>query len=120
DQYTFVAAPTVTSLAPTAGPTAAGTNVVITGTNLPAATAVKFGATDATGFVVNSAVQITATAPAGAAGTVDVTVTTAGGTSATKIGRASCREGVQIAVGLDPTKGPTAGGTKVGVTRTNL
>jgi hypothetical protein len=36
----------------------------------------------ATGFTVNSATQITATAPAGT-GTVDVRVTTAGGTSAT-------------------------------------
>ncbi len=47
------------------------------------ATAVNFGATNATSFTVNSATQITATAPAGR-GTVDITVTTpAGGTSGT-------------------------------------
>ncbi|WP_206764500.1 putative Ig domain-containing protein, partial [Comamonas suwonensis] len=53
-----------------------------TGTNLSGATAVTFGATAATGYTINSATQITATAPAGT-GTVDVRVTTTGGTSAT-------------------------------------
>ena len=61
--------------------------MTITGTDFTGATAVKFGTTAATGFTVNSATSITATAPAGAAGTVDVTVTTPGGTSATSAGR---------------------------------
>jgi hypothetical protein len=78
-----VAPPTVTGIVPTSGSTAGGTSVAITGTNLTAATAVRFGATNATSFTVNSATSITATSPAGAAGTVDITVTTAGGTSAT-------------------------------------
>jgi hypothetical protein len=43
---------------------------------------VKFGTTAAT-ITADSATSLTATAPAEAAGTVDVTVTTAGGTSAT-------------------------------------
>ena len=47
------------------------------------ATAWKFGANNALSFTVNSATTITALAPAGSAGTIDVTVTTAGGTSAT-------------------------------------
>jgi hypothetical protein len=42
---------------------------------------VKFGSTDAASYTVNSANSITAKAPAGS-GTVDVTVTTVGGTSA--------------------------------------
>lgn len=82
DQFTYVAAPTVTALAPATGPTAGGGTVVVTGTNFAGTTAVTFGATPATGFTVNSATQITATAPAGT-GTVDVRVTTAGGTSST-------------------------------------
>jgi hypothetical protein len=57
--------------------------VIITGTNLTGATAVMFGGLAAGSFTVNSATQITATSPAGSAGTVDVTVTTAGGTSTT-------------------------------------
>lgn len=74
--------PTVTALSPSSGPTSGGTQVVVTGTNLASATAVRFGAIPAS-FTVNSATQITATAPAGSSGTVDVTVTTAAGTSST-------------------------------------
>ena len=51
--------------------------MTITGTNFTGATAVKFGATNAASFTVNSATSITATSPAGS-GTVDVTVTTVG------------------------------------------
>ncbi len=79
-------APTVTSLTPTTGTSAGGTSVVITGTNFTGATAVKFGTTNATSFTVDSDTQITATSPAHAAGTVDVRVTTPGGTSATGAG----------------------------------
>jgi hypothetical protein len=75
--------PTVTGLAPTSGPAAGGTSVVITGTNFTGVSAVSFGGTAATTFTVDNATQITATAPAHAAGVVDVTVTAAGGTSTT-------------------------------------
>ncbi|WP_205598420.1 IPT/TIG domain-containing protein, partial [Caulobacter sp. 17J65-9] len=75
DQYTYVAAPTVTSVSPTAGPTGGGTTVTITGTGFAAANptgAVKFGATVAT-YTINSNTQITATSPANSAGTYDIT-----------------------------------------------
>ena len=86
DQFTYVAptpAPTVTAISPTSGPTTGGTTVTITGTDLTGATAVTFGSTPATGVVVASSTSLTAISPAGSAGTVDVTVTTPGGTSAT-------------------------------------
>jgi hypothetical protein len=83
DQFTFVAAPTVTNVSPNSGSDAGGTSVTITGTGFTNASAVNFGATLATTFNVDSDTQITAGSPAHAAGTVDVTVTTAGGTSAT-------------------------------------
>ena len=85
DQYTYIAAPpapTVTGVSPTSGPTAGGTSVTITGTNFTGASAVKFGATAGHDLHGEQRTTITATAPAGT-GTVDVTVTTAGGTSAT-------------------------------------
>lgn len=82
DQFTYVAAPSVTSISPNTGLRAGGTSVTINGTGLTGATAVTFGATQATSFTVNSASQITATSPAGS-GTVDIRVTTAGGTSGT-------------------------------------
>ena len=75
--------PTVTGIAPAVGPITGGTSVVLTGTNFSGATAVYFGSVAATSFTVNSATQITVTTPAESAGTVDITVTTAGGTSAT-------------------------------------
>ena len=78
-----IATLTVTGISPSSGTTAGGTSVVITGTNFTGTTAVKFGSANAIGFTVNSATQITATAPARSVGTVDITVTTAGGTSAT-------------------------------------
>ncbi len=82
---TVNALPTVTSVSPASGPSTGGTYVTITGSNFIGVTAVRFGATAATGFTVNSSTQITATSPAGAAGTVDIRVTTAGGTSVTSV-----------------------------------
>ncbi|MBJ2143629.1 IPTL-CTERM sorting domain-containing protein [Delftia acidovorans] len=120
DQFTYVAAPTVTSVSPTAGPAAGGTSVVITGTNLSGATAVTFGATAATGFTVNSATQITATAPAGSPGTVDVRVTTTGGTSATGAADQFTYVATPTVTSISPTSGPQAGGTTVTLTGTNL
>ncbi|WP_237736703.1 beta strand repeat-containing protein, partial [Delftia acidovorans] len=120
DQFTYVAAPTVTSVSPTAGPAAGGTSVVITGTNLSGATAVTFGGTAATGFTVNSATQITATAPAGSPGTVDVRVTTTGGTSATGAADQFTYVATPTVTSISPTSGPQAGGTTVVLTGTNL
>ena len=71
--------PTVTAISPTSGPTAGGTVVTVTGTNL-AGGGVRFGSTPATS-VSCGATSCTATSPAGT-GTVDVSVTTAAGTSA--------------------------------------
>ena len=81
--FTYAAAPTVTSISPTSGPIAGGTNLIITGTNFTGATGVTIGGTAATNLVVNSPTSITVTAPAHAAGTASVLVTTPGGTNAT-------------------------------------
>jgi hypothetical protein len=76
-------APTVTAVSPNGGPPAGGSSVTITGTNFTGASAVSFGGTAAARFAVNGATSITALSPAGSVGTVDVTVTTGNGTSAT-------------------------------------
>jgi IPT/TIG domain len=119
DQYTYVAAPTVTSVSPTGGPTAGGTTVTITGTNLTGASAVKFGATNATNVSVKSATNVTAAAPAGS-GTVDVTVTTAGGASATSNNDKYTYVPPPTVMSISPSSGPTAGGTIVTITGTNF
>jgi beta-glucanase (GH16 family) len=122
DHFTYATAlvPTVNMLAPTTGPAAGGTSVVITGTNLTGATAVKFGTAAATGLTGNTATQITVTSPAGT-GTVDVTVTTASGTSAVNAVDKFTYTGPPPTVTmLAPTTGPAAGGTSVVITGTNL
>ncbi|MGX0962453.1 hypothetical protein AB7M63_002902 [Bradyrhizobium japonicum] len=122
DQYTYVAAPTVTSITPTSGPTGGGTSVIITGTNLSTTTGaagVKFGAINAASYTVNSNTQITATAPAGT-GTVDVTVTTVGGTSATTASDQFTYVAAPTVTSISPTTGPGGGGTTVTITGTNF
>ena len=57
-------APTLTSLSPTRGPV--GTSVILAGTSFTAATSVSFNGTNAPGFVINSATQLTVPVPAGA------------------------------------------------------
>ena len=87
DTFQYVAAttgaPSVTGLSLTTGPAAGGTTVTIYGTNFTGATAtaVQFGAVNATSYTVDSATQITAVSPVGSPGYVDITVTTPGGTS---------------------------------------
>ena len=120
DQFTYVGAPSVTSIAPSAGPTGGGTTVVITGTNLSGATAVKFGATAATAFTVNSTTQITATSPAGGAGAVDITVNTAGGTSATSASDSFTYVAPPTVSSIAPISGPATGGTLVTITGSNF
>src|SRR5487761_922230 len=73
--------PAVTKVSPSSGPTTGGSTVTISGTNLSGATAVKFGTTTAT-VSADPVTSITATSPSGSAGTVNVRVTTPGGTSA--------------------------------------
>ena len=74
--------PTITNIQPNTGPPSGGTKVMITGTGLSEASEVKFGATNATSFSVNSSTSITATAPSGS-GIADVVVVTPHGVSAT-------------------------------------
>ena len=81
-KYTYLAPPSVESITPTQGTETGGNSVTITGTSFTGATAVKFGANPAKSFEVKSATEIKAESPAGT-GTVDVTVTTPGGESAT-------------------------------------
>ena len=75
------APPVVTQINPAGGPAAGGTSVVITGSGFTGATSVGFGVTSAPQMTVDSDTQITATSPTGS-GTVDVTVVTPAGTSA--------------------------------------
>ena len=104
--------PAVTGISLSRGPATGGTAVTITGTNLTGATAVDFGSTAAT-ITSDTATQITAVSPAGT-GVVDVTVTTAGGTSAKS--SADQFSYTPVVAGISPASGPATGGTTVTIT----
>jgi hypothetical protein len=126
DQFSYVyvtaPAPAVTGIAPTAGTTAGGTVVTISGSNLTGATAVSFGGTAAGSFTVNSDGQITATSPALAAGTVDIAVTTPSATSTTSAADqfTYVAAAVPAVTGLTPSSGSTGGGTLAMINGSNF
>ena len=105
-------APTLTKLSPKKGAPAGGTSVTIPGTGFSGASAGSFGSTPAASFVVASSTSITAVAPAHTSETVDVTVTTPGGTSAL-VSKDRCKYGSPTVGALAPASGPLAGGTSV-------
>ncbi len=110
--------PKVTSLQPAGGTASGGTTVTVNGTGFTGASAVNFGpGHPGTGLGVSPAgpdgtQQLTVTSPAGS-GTVDVTVTTPLGTSPAVTGDQFTY--LQV-TSINPTTGPTSGGTTVTVT----
>ncbi|MBI3173792.1 MAG: IPT/TIG domain-containing protein [Chloroflexi bacterium] len=113
--FTFVG-PSITNITPNSGPVAGGTSVVITGTGFTGATGFTFGGTNATCTVISDT-QINCTAPSHTAGAVDVVVTVPGG-SATSVGGFTY---IATAItGMNPTSGPTSGGTTVVITGTGF
>ncbi len=127
DQYTYELLPNVTSVAPQAGPVAGGTSVILTGSDFTNATQVTVGSTPVTAacpatpcYTVNSATQITVTMPAEAAATVDITVTTPGGTSATGVADTYAYAPIPTITKLTPNHGSILGGADVTVTGTGF
>jgi alpha-tubulin suppressor-like RCC1 family protein len=111
--------PSVSGVSPASGPQPGGTSVTITGANLAEASSVRFGATTASSFTVNSVTSITATSPAGA-GVVDVTVTTPVSTSGTNATDKFSYLPPPTVTKVKANKGPASGGTSVTITGTAL
>ena len=109
----------VANVEPHEGPTGGGTQVAINGIDLSGATAVDFGSTAAASFKVESSTSITAVSPAGS-GTVDVTVTTPEGTSATSPADRFSYGNLPSVTAINPTSGEESGGTSVSVTGANF
>jgi len=107
-RYRYVETPVVTDVTPARGPTAGGTRVVIRGSGFEEADRVAFGATAAR-IVSVAPTRIEATSPAHAAGSVDVTVSNLGVTSATSVADGFTYEDVP-APGPGPS-GPSAPST---------
>jgi len=113
DRFTYVfAQPVITGISPTSGPAAGGTSVIITGSHFTGATKVLFGSAAASSVTLNSDIQITAVSPGGS-GTVDVKVTTPGGTSVPITAGRFTYVPAPIVTAVSPTSGPAAGGTSV-------
>ncbi len=120
DRFTYLAEPAVSKVEPEKGPSEGGASVTITGERLGGATAVSFGDVPATDVVAVSEDEVTATTPAHAEGAVDVTVTTADGTSAaTALDRYTYVARPSVSA-VEPGAGTIAGGTAVTIRGTNL
>ena len=111
--------PTVTAISPNQPSKKGTTKVTITGSEFEEATEVKFGAAKATSVAVKqNGTIIEAVAPAGK-GTVDVTVTTPAGTSASSEADRFYYSKPAVKK-VSPKKGPELGGTTVTISGTNL
>jgi hypothetical protein len=113
DRFTYDAPPTLTRMKGKTGPVGGGTTVTITGSHFTAGTSVRFGTTPAASVTVTSPTSLTAVSPAHLAGSVDVTVTTAGGSSATST--ADRFKFTPTVTQVSPSSGSTAGGETVTV-----
>ncbi len=125
--FSYLVSPVVTSIAPAVGPLSNPGAVAIFGTDLNGATAVDFGQNAGT---IASIIQtdppadlweIVAIPPnATTTGTVDVTVTTPGGTSATSPNDEFTYTAAPIINTVYPQKSALAGGLQVSITGSGL
>lgn len=116
----YVPVPRLISLSGTIGPASGGTSVTISGTGFTGATAVAFGGTAAASFVVNGDTSITVVTPVTGAGTVDVTVTTAGGTNALSPNDRFTFVATPTVSSVSPNRGTIWGSTSVTITGTHF
>lgn len=115
--------PTLFAVLPASGPTTGGNLVLLLGFNLSGATSVTFGGTPATILAQDpSGLLLAVLAPAHAAGSVPVVVTTPAGTSApaTYTYVAAPVPPPPTVIAIAPPTGPTTGGTPFTIVGTNL
>jgi RHS repeat-associated protein len=111
--------PMLMMVSPNSGAPAGGATVSISGSNFTGATLLDFGTVPAN-FMVMSDSSISATSPAESAGTVDITIRNASGTSTIGSQDHYTFAAVPVITGLSPAQGPTAGGQAVTITGTGL
>ena len=110
--------PAITGVSPSSGPTAGGSSVTITGTDLTGATLVSFGGSTATACVVVSATLITCNTPSHSAGTVTISVTTPIATGVS--GSIYTYVSPPTISSISPAAGSSTGGTLVTIFGANL
>jgi hypothetical protein len=113
-------APTVTLVQPNSGPLSGGNTVTLTGTNFTGVTAVTFGGVAGTSVVLLSATSLQVNAPAGSAGTVNVVVDNASGSSPVTAQNQYTYQAPPTISSVAPASGPNSGSTTVVITGTNF
>jgi len=113
-------APTITSAKPDVGPTSGGTNVLVKGKNLQDVSngEVYFGSTEATDVIPHSSHEFHAIAPAGAEGTVSISVRIDAQTATLSNG--FTYEEIPTIQHVTPVRGPSAGGNRVQINGAGL
>jgi hypothetical protein len=84
--------------------------VTVTGSHLLGATAVRFGGVPVLSYTLIDDSHLAAVSPTHAAGVVDVTIVTDGGSSATSSADSYTYVAAPVVTGVSPKSGPTAGG----------
>ncbi len=117
--FSYVPAPTVTSITPASGPQAGGTTITITGGDFHSGATVFVGGAAATSVSMVSATTITARTPAGEPGPADVEVRNPDGqTGVLEDGFAYlAAPGLDV---VDPVEGLRTGGTAVTLSGSNF
>ena len=114
----------VNGVTPGGALTAGGTAVRISGYGFAPGSTVSFGGVAATSVVVVNPTLITAVAPAGATGTVGISVSTPSGSSASQPNAFSYRSAAAasgfVLTSVSPANGPAVGGTQVNITGTGF
>jgi hypothetical protein len=127
--FEYQPVPTVSAVSPDSGPTTGDTAITITGTGFNQGAVVKIAqgagagptAITASDVDVVSSTKITAvTGGSAKAGTWNLFVITAGGTSAVSAGDDYTYESVPTVSSVSPDSGPTAGGTPITISGTNF
>jgi hypothetical protein len=115
-------APILTSINPSSGLLAGGESVTIFGNRLGNVTDVKFGPTTATSFTVVNSSTITAIVPPRPVGSVNVFATNSSGTNAASVvyTYSAVPLPVPTITDINPSTGPTSGGTLVNLVGTNF
>ena len=99
---------------PAAGPLTGGTPVTVNGSGfVPASTVVRFGTKKGTGVHCPSSTACLATSPSEHAGTVSITVTTPGGTSAVSPDARFTYDALPTVDGVSPGSGPVSVATGI-------
>src|SRR5262249_36849344 len=125
DQFSYIAAPTVTGVSPARGSATGRTSVTITGTGFTDVTGVSFGGAPATAGppapldAAASTTPIAVTSPPGS-GAVDIAPTTGGGTSATSPDDRFTYIAAPTVTGASPACGSATGKDRVIVTGTGF